>query len=112
KVDQARQQKTQRSAAGQQRQRVLFGAGQFPRPAIGAEKGARLGDVERIIALEAPGVETDRHVVGKHVGAGEGEIDDAGNPLAEKKRVVREQIGVNQAYRQILRPDVALEIIE
>jgi len=43
---------------------------------------------------------------------GEGEIDDAGHSLAEKKHVVREQIGVNDAYRQILRPDVALEMIE
>ena len=84
----------------------------FAFPAVGIEECARLGDVERIIALEAPGVEADRDVVGEHVVAGKGEIDDAGEPLAEKENIVRKQIGVNHAIWQIHRPNAAFEMIE
>jgi len=67
---------------------------------------------ERTIALETPGVEADGDVIGEHVGAGKGEIDQTGHPLAEKEHVVRKQIGVDHALRQIPGPDIALEMIE
>ncbi len=112
KIDQPGQQEAQRRAARQQRQRVLLGLGQWALAAIAAEKGARLGDVERTIALETPGIEADRDVVGEHVVAGKGEIDDAGNLIAEKEHIVGKQVGVDHALRQILWPDIAFEIIE
>ena len=50
-----------------------------------------------MIRLEAPGVEADRDVVGQHVVAGEGEVDQAGEFVAEEEDVVVEQIGVDHA---------------
>src|SRR6185437_16371411 len=44
--------------------------------------------------------------------AGEGEVDDAGNRIAEEKDIVVEEIGVDHALRQVLRPHPTFEIIE
>ena len=103
-VDQPRQQETQRRAARQQRQRLLLGVGQLPLAAIGVEQRARLGDVEGMIRLETPGVQADRDVIGQHVVAGEREVDQPRQLVAEEEHVVGKQIGVDHAVRQIVRP--------
>jgi len=41
------------------------------RPFDIARPEPRLGDIEAAIRLEAPGVETDRKIVGEKIGAGE-----------------------------------------
>ena len=55
-----------------------------------------------MVALEAPGVEADRQVVGEEVVAGEIEVDQPGQPFAEEEHVVVEKIGMNDAARQAL----------
>ena len=60
-----------------------------------------LGDVERAVGLEAPGVEADAEVVGEGVVAGEIEVDQPGKPIAEEEHVVGEEIGVDHAARQV-----------
>ncbi len=57
-----------------------------------------------MIRLEAPGVEADGDVVGEHIVAGEIEIDQAGQLVAEEEDVVGKQIGMDDALRQIARP--------
>ena len=64
-----------------------------------------------MIGLEAPRVEADRDVIGERVGAGEIEIDQAGQPLAEEEDVVGKQVGVDHALRQIARPR-AFQVLE
>ena len=57
-----------------------------------------------MIRLEAPGIETDRHVIGERVGAGKIEIDQPGQSVTEEEHVVGEQIGVDHAVGQITWP--------
>ena len=64
-----------------------------------------------MIRLETPGVEADGDVVDQRVGAGEIEIDQPRQLVAEKEYVVGKQVGVDDALRQSLRP-FALEQIE
>ena len=71
---------------------------------VGRDHGPALGDVEGVVRLEAPGAETDRQIVGERVVAGEVEIDEARQPLAEEEDVVVEEIGVDDAARQAGRP--------
>ena len=110
-VDQPRQQEAQRRAARQQRQRILLGVRQLALAAVGVEQRARLGDVEGTIDLEAPGVEADRDVIGEDVVAGEREVDQPRQPLAEEEHVVRKQVGMDHAVRQIARP-ARFEMVE
>ena len=50
-----------------------------PQRGVGGEHRVRLGHVERAVRLEAPGVQAHREVVGQQVGAGEVEVDQAGD---------------------------------
>src|SRR5581483_12260693 len=84
----AGEQKTQRRAAAEQRQCIPFRGRQGPRLDIALQHGAALGDVEGMIHLETPGVETNRDVVSQSIDAGKVEIDEAREPVAEKKDVV------------------------
>src|SRR5437764_14391801 len=57
-----------------------------------------------MVELEAPGVEADGKLVGERIGAGEIEIDQPRERIAEKVHVVGKKIGMNDALRQIARP--------
>src|SRR3954468_19555171 len=59
-----------------------------------------------MVLLETPGVKADRNIVGKRIGAGEIEINDAREFVAEKEYVVGKQVGVNDSVRQVLRPQL------
>jgi hypothetical protein len=59
-----------------------------------------------MIRLETPGVETDGDVVGERIGAGEIEIDQAGELGTEEEHVVRKQVGMDHALRQVFRPSL------
>src|SRR3954452_10037361 len=59
-----------------------------------------------MIWLEAPGIQTYRNVVGQDVGTGEIEIDHTGQCATEKKYIIGEQVGVDHAMRQIVRPQL------
>src|SRR3546814_2332150 len=72
-----------------------------PLAAVALQQHARLGDVEGVVLLEAPGVEAGRQVVGEEVVAGEVEVDDAGEPLVTEEHVVGEEVGVDDARRQV-----------
>src|SRR5205823_7022252 len=65
---------------------------------------AALGDVVGTIHFETPGVETDRDVISERVGAREIEIDQTRKSVAQKKHVIRKQIGVDHTLGQIARP--------
>src|SRR3546814_16262715 len=82
-----------------------------PLAAVALQQHARLGDVEGVVLLEAPGVEAGRQVVGEEVVAGEVEVDDAGEPLVTEEHGVGEEVGVDDARRQVLRPE-DLQMIE
>src|SRR5262245_26207057 len=57
-----------------------------------------------MVSLEAPCIEANRNVIGKRVGACEIEIDQSGQLVAEKKHVVRKEVGVDHALRKLTRP--------
>src|SRR5215204_3497794 len=57
-----------------------------------------------MIGLEAPGVEADGDIEGERVGAGEIEVDQPGEPVAQEEHVVGKQIGVDDALRQVAWP--------
>src|SRR5262249_58702829 len=57
-----------------------------------------------MVGLEAPGIEANRDVVSKRVRAGEIEVDQSRELVAEKEHVVGEEIGVDDALRQFRRP--------
>ena len=81
------------------------------RALIALEQRLALGHVEGVVALEAPGVERDGDVVGQRIVAGEIEVDQAGELVAEEEDVVGKEIGVDDALRQVGRP-VGLQVIE
>ena len=105
----ARQQEAQGGAARQQRQRLALGAPELAHALVALEQGVALGDVEGVVGLEAPGVERDGDVVDERIVAGEVEIDQSRQLLAEEEHVVGEQVGVDDALRQVGRP-VRLEM--
>ena len=78
---------------------------------VAAEQGLGFGDVEAEITLETPGVEADGDVVGVEIGGGEIEIDQAGDFAVQEEYVVREQVGVDMAGGQVLRP-VGQDMVE
>ena len=78
---------------------------------VALEQRLPLGDIEGVVRLEAPGVERDGNVVGECVVAGEVEVDQARQLVAEEEDVVGKEIGVDDALRQIRGP-VGLEMIE
>ena len=104
-VDQPGQHEAQRRAARQNRQRLDFGSGQRPAPLVAADHRHALRHVERAVGLEAPGVEADAEVVGEEIVAGEIEVDQAGQLVAEEEHVVGKQVGVDDAARQAGGPD-------
>src|SRR4029079_10455286 len=63
-----------------------------------------LGGVELKIRLEAPCIEADCNVVGERVVAGEVKIDQTRKFLIDEEDVVREEVGVDDALRQSIRP--------
>jgi len=64
-----------------------------------------------MIVLKTPGVEANGDVVGERIGAGEVEVDQPGQPVAEEKHIVGKQIGMDDALRQAGRP-VTFEHVE
>src|SRR5262249_1957728 len=60
--------------------------------------------------FEAPGIEADHDIVSERVGAGEIEIDQAGQLVAEEEHVVRKQVGMDDAARQVARPGLFEEL--
>ena len=103
-VVEAGQEEAQRRAARQDRQRRDFGIAQRPDALVALEQRHALGDVVGAILLEAPGVQADRDVIGEQIVAGEIEIDQAGQLVAEEEDVVGKEIGMDDAGRQVLRP--------
>ena len=99
-IEEPRQQKPQRAAAGEQWQCREFRRGQRPGMAIIVEQQARLRHIEAAIGLETPGVEANRQIVGEKVGAGEVKVDQPGEFAIAKKHVVRKQIGMDDPGRQ------------
>src|SRR3546814_9391200 len=87
-VVEARQQEAQGGAARQQRQRRQLLLRERPLAAVALQQHARLGDVEGVVLLVAPGVEAGRQVVGEDVVAGEVEVDYAGKTLVTEEHVV------------------------
>ena len=83
---------------------MQLGLGQGAHPFVSLKQRPRLGDIEAAVRLEAPGIEADDDVVGEHIVAGEVEVDQAGNLVAEKEDVVGEEIGMDDALRQVRRP--------
>src|SRR5215475_4728741 len=57
-----------------------------------------------MIDLEAPSIQTNRHIIGEGVRAGEIEIDQAGQAVAEEENIVRKEICMNDPLREISRP--------
>src|SRR5215469_10940517 len=100
----ARQQKAERTAACQKRQRRKLRRRERPDRAIVRKQRPGFGDVEAAVILEAPGVETNGKIVGEEISAREVEVDDAGNALAAKEDVVGEEIGVDDTFREMRRP--------
>src|SRR5438132_1624366 len=92
------------SAAGEQWQRAAFLIGERPHLRIGLQQAPALGHVVGMICLEAPGIEANRDVVGERVGAGEIEVDQSGELVAEEEHVVGKEIGVDDALRQVRWP--------
>src|SRR5438128_11895514 len=66
-VVEAGQQEAQRRPARQQRQQRAFVLAERPHSLVALQQRASLGGVERLVSLEAPGIEADRHVVGEGV---------------------------------------------
>ena len=71
---------------------------------VAGEQRPALGQVEGKILLEAPGVEAGGDVIGVEIVAGEIEVDQAGQLVAEEEDVVGKEVGVDDAGRQVLRP--------
>src|SRR5713226_8562869 len=86
-VDQPRQQKAQGRAAGEQRQRLALVVGERPYRRVGLQQALALGHIVRMVGFEAPGIEADGDVVGERVGAGEVEIDQARELVAEEEHI-------------------------
>src|SRR5262249_13827176 len=103
-IDQARQQEPQGSPAREPRKRGTFCFVQWPQFAVGLQQCTPLRYVERMVGLEAPRIETNREVVGERVGAGEIEVDQAGQSVAEKEDVIGEEVGMDHPLRKIAGP--------
>jgi hypothetical protein len=70
----AGQEKPQRRAPSKHRKRLGLG-GESAHGLIAIDQGHALGQVERAIWLETPGIEADRDVIGEKIIAGEIEVD-------------------------------------
>src|SRR5260370_20497200 len=110
-VIEARQQEAQGSATRQQRQYFPLLVIQPADLVVGLQQRACLGGVEGVVALEAPGIEADRDVIGQEVIAGEVEVDEARQLVMQEEDVVVEQVGVDDARRPALRP-IRLEEVD
>src|SRR5690606_38336019 len=99
-----RQQEAERCAPGQDRKRFALGRLKGTHACVAFEERAALGDVERVILLEAPGVQADGDVVREVIVAGEVEIDQSRNLAAAKEDIVRKKIGMNDTGRKVLGP--------
>ena len=73
---------------------------QWPDCLVRSQQRPPLGDVEREIRLETPGVEADGHVVSQEIGGREIEIDQSRQVMVQKEHVVGKQIRVNVPLRQ------------
>ena len=105
---QAGQEEAQGGAGGERGQGVALGGAERADVVVGVEQGAGHRRVDAAV-LEAPAVEADGEVVGQEVGAGEVEVDQAGEFAFEKEDVVGEQVGVDVAGGQVRGP-VAVDV--
>lgn len=104
-VPRAGQQEAQRRRAPQRRHRGGFLRADAVHAAVaGFQRLGAVGMEGRPVSAEAPRAVHHGKVVGARVGAGEVEIDDAGDGVAERQHVVREQVGVDRRLRQVRRP--------
>ena len=77
KINQTRQEEAKGGAAAERGKGCAFVGLKRADAFIAADQGAALGEVELAPALEAPGVEADRQIIGEKIRAGEVEVDDA-----------------------------------
>src|SRR5215813_2360346 len=110
-VHQPRQQETHGRASREDGERITLGHRKRTDHAIAVEQRPPFGDVVGMIGLEAPCIEANGNVIGECIRAGEIEIDQAGNLVAEEENVVRKKISMDYALRQIAWPGF-LERIE
>src|SRR5215831_1419077 len=97
-VVEACQKKSQRSAGRKLRQSVDLGVSERTSLAICGNKRTALRDV-KAVALEAPGIEHHRDVVGECVVAGEVEVDKSRDLAFHEEHVVGKEVGVDHALR-------------
>src|SRR3990172_2758460 len=97
----AGQEEAERRTSRERRQPLQLGLGQGAYPFVSLKQRPRLGDIEAAVSLEAPGIEADGDVVSERVIAGEIEVDQAGNLVAEKEDIVGEEVGMDDALRQV-----------
>src|SRR6516165_4188786 len=105
-IEEPRQQKAQRAPACEHRQRREFARRERPLSSITVEQQSRLRHVEAVISFEAPGVQTDRQVIGEKVGAGEIEVNQAGQLVVAEEYVIRKRVGVVSPLRKVAWPRV------
>ena len=105
------QEEPERTAAREQGQRLQFVGREGPHLPVGLQHEPRLGDVEGLVRLEAPGIQTDRQIVGEEIVAREIEVDQSRQLAAQEEDVVGEQIGVDHALGQLIGPG-ALQVIQ
>ena len=105
-VVEAGEEEAQRRAAAEQRQGLGLVGRERTDGLVTFDQRHALGDVVGPVLLEAPGIEADGEVIGEEIVAGEIEVDQARELVVEEEDIVREQVGVDDAVRQILRPVV------
>src|ERR1700730_18245948 len=103
-IEEPSQKKAQRGTARQQRQRRAFLGGQRPLPPIAIEQQPGLGHIEAAMRLETPCVEADRQVIGKKIGAGKIEVDQARELTVAKEGIVRKEVSVDDPGGKLVRP--------
>src|SRR5580704_1667975 len=94
-IHQSGQEEAQRRAAAQDRQSLPLDLVERPNLGVGLQQRAPFSDIVGEVLLEAPGVETDRNVVGEGIGAGEIKVDQARQLVAKKEHVVWKEIGMD-----------------
>src|SRR5580693_4191388 len=104
-VDEAGEREAQGGTARQNGQSGEFVRRQRPQLLISIDECGALGDVERTVGFETPGIEAYDEVVGVEISAGEIKVDETRYVLAEEQNIVGEEIGMDDAARQIVRPD-------
>src|SRR6516165_10068257 len=102
-IKKPRQEKTECTAAREQGQGGELRRRERSRSPIAVEQQSRLGHIEAAIGFEAPSIEADRQIIGEKVGAGEIEVNQAGNFTVAKENVIGKEVSVDHPGRQAAR---------